>query len=273
MPPRSLRGGPFEFRGPGKHSGPTTSARLAQDTTRAADRPHVRTRRARPPVAHRGHPTELRRVAGGANGDAGGRPGGPQARADVVAHPAGRGRREGHRAVRGGPHLATVRRRKQTQRRAGRPSTMLQPIWRRRRRTPTGDERSAADHIDLLSIARTVVQEVRAQPNDPHGGDLEDIEVVHVLHGQDMDQAREPGILMTWHQGQNVFGLLTPMGRLIHQAGGVESRCTSDWRSTNRTVPHRTVRGSGFSTSRRDLTDRSPPTSGHIRGTGGLWPP
>lgn len=100
---------------------------------------------------------------------------------------------------------------------------MLQPMWRRRRRTPTGDERSAADHIDLLSIARTVVQEVRAQPNDPHGGDLEDIEVVHVLHGQDMDQAREPGILMTWHQGQNVFGLLTPMGRLIHQAGGVET--------------------------------------------------
>ena len=64
--------------------------------------------------------------------------------ADVVAHPAGRGRREGHRAVRGGPHLATVRRRKQTQRHAGRPSTMLQPMWRRRRRTPTGDERSAA---------------------------------------------------------------------------------------------------------------------------------
>lgn len=102
---------------------------------------------------------------------------------------------------------------------------MLRNMWERRRRAVPAPECSTALDVDLLAVARTVVQEVRAEPDDPLDGDLDEVEVevVHVIEGQHMGQPGEPGPRMTWHQGQNAFGFLIPLGRLIQEAGGVET--------------------------------------------------
>lgn len=79
--------------------------------------------------------------------------------------------------------------------------------------------------MSLLDAARQVVSRFRDRtPWDPCGGVLEDIEVVQV--SPTADGHGGPGILMTWHQGENRFGLVIPVGRLAFQSGDLDAAPT-----------------------------------------------
>lgn len=55
---------------------------------------------------------------------------------------------------------------------------------------------------------------------DPPYGELDAIEVVHCCAGQEPSEM-VPGVELRWHQGDNEFGILTPIDRLALQSGGL----------------------------------------------------
>lgn len=74
----------------------------------------------------------------------------------------------------------------------------------------------------LLDAARQTVDRLRAStPWEPPGGVLDTVEIVHVCPTP--DAGWEPGVLMTWHQGENLFGLAIPIGRLAFQSGDLDA--------------------------------------------------
>lgn len=72
------------------------------------------------------------------------------------------------------------------------------------------------------AAAEAVVAAVRAQEPVGHG-ELEGIDVVHVMVGQSVGQDPEPGIRMTWRQGDWAFGLLMPFSTVVEESGGIDS--------------------------------------------------
>lgn len=76
--------------------------------------------------------------------------------------------------------------------------------------------------VSLLDAARQAVAGLReAAPWDPPNGVLDSVDVVHVCPTP--DGAWEPGVVMTWHQGENLFGLVIAIGRLARESGGLEA--------------------------------------------------
>jgi hypothetical protein len=72
--------------------------------------------------------------------------------------------------------------------------------------------------VDLGAVARDVAARVRRSEGWPKGHQyavLENIEVVQV--------DEEPGLCMTWRQGDNEFGLLNTVRRLLELTGDEES--------------------------------------------------
>jgi hypothetical protein len=53
----------------------------------------------------------------------------------------------------------------------------------------------------------------------PSNGEVESVEVVEVV---EVEETSEPGIRLTWHQGQHAFGLLIPITRLAYESGGLD---------------------------------------------------
>jgi hypothetical protein len=76
--------------------------------------------------------------------------------------------------------------------------------------------------LSLLDAAkRTVARVLDSATWDTPGGELDLIEVSHVCPTPHSESV--PGVLMTWHQDQNQFGLVMPIERLAEQAGAFES--------------------------------------------------
>ena len=62
-----------------------------------------------------------------------------------------------------------------------------------------------------------------SQPWESAGGEVEEIEVVHVAAGSHPDAPGEPGLSMTWHQDSDSYGLVMPIARLAAQAGDLDA--------------------------------------------------
>lgn len=94
--------------------------------------------------------------------------------------------------------------------------------------------------MDLASAAATVVREMQvreAAVRHPAGVALEYIEVVEVDLESDLaSDSREPGILMSWHQGPQRFGLVASISSLLATSGNLE-RLVADLERTIDT-PH-----------------------------------
>jgi len=77
---------------------------------------------------------------------------------------------------------------------------------------------------DLLEAARTVVDRMWTEsPMSRSSERPETLEVVHISVGFDIGQDPEPGVCMTWTQGEQAFGLVMPISRLARQSGDLES--------------------------------------------------
>jgi hypothetical protein len=76
--------------------------------------------------------------------------------------------------------------------------------------------------VSLLDAARRAVTSLRElSPWDPPGGVLDTVEVAHVCRTPDAD--RVPAVVMTWHQDENLFGLVMPIERLAFQSGDLDA--------------------------------------------------
>ena len=97
-------------------------------------------------------------------------------------------------------------------------------VWRRRRSSVGPGVEPVPAGTDLQAAAAHVVETLRTRDaTDEYSGDLESIEVVQVTVGQDLGQDPEPGLCMTWAQGERKFGLVMPIRRVAQQAGALDA--------------------------------------------------
>ena len=123
-------------------------------------------------------------------------------------------------------------------------------LGKRRKSAEPSRDRPIPEGLDLLEAARLAVQRFQAsQPWESAGGEVEEIEVVHVAAGSHPDAPGEPGLSMTWHQDSDSYGLVMP------QATSTRFPSTSVWPSTNLTGQAQMAHASGSSISRPVLTD------------------
>jgi hypothetical protein len=57
----------------------------------------------------------------------------------------------------------------------------------------------------------------------PSMGEVDGVELVRVSDGQVSEHQGEPGVQLTWHQGEHRFGLLIPISRLAAESGGLDA--------------------------------------------------
>lgn len=74
-------------------------------------------------------------------------------------------------------------------------------------------------HVDA---ARQVVAAFIADPPETLDAEIEAVEVVR-LRGGHWAETTTHGVAMQWRQGRQELGLLMPIERLAHQAGGLDA--------------------------------------------------
>lgn len=85
----------------------------------------------------------------------------------------------------------------------------------------SAEEQPIPPGVTLVEAAQQAVAGfLAASPIDPLYGELDSIEVVHASTGPAPSDI-VPGFELRWHQGDNRFGILTPIERLALQAGGL----------------------------------------------------
>lgn len=78
--------------------------------------------------------------------------------------------------------------------------------------------------LPSMDEARKLVETFGASTAfDPLGGDVQDIAAVWVSEQGRFGSDVEGGVRLTWRQGDNHYGLLMPISRLLEQTGDLDS--------------------------------------------------
>jgi hypothetical protein len=93
---------------------------------------------------------------------------------------------------------------------------------RRGARSPDEEQSPIPLGVSQLEAARRVVAALLADPPEALDAEIGGVEVVQLCSGHGPSTMTH-GVAMQWRQGRQEFGLLMPIERLAHQAGGLDS--------------------------------------------------